>query len=353
MAMTAPARLRGRPLPGAHRFARDPSKALRTSYETECPPPVCPPSIFRRTQSMRSQRRSRRGTSSLRVPAFRAMPPPAREFFFGKGRCASCHFAQGEGAAIGPDLSDIASSLTVDEIRDALLTPDERIAPGYGVVSVRRGDGRTLRGFARNRSSFDIAVQDLTGAIHTLSLDDVASITDEKTSHMAAVKATDAELRDVIAFLSRMTGVRPALSYRRVHSTGIDFGRILNPRGDEWATFNGNVSGNRYSPLTAINKSNVSKLGVEVDVHHSAVDAVPSGHSVLSREHAVLRTGDGPDRCGRHDVRDGTEPGVRARSAHGPSDLALLAPAHRRIWFPMRHSGRTAASRFSATTCSW
>jgi PQQ-dependent dehydrogenase (methanol/ethanol family) len=196
-----------------------------------------------------------------------------RQFFVGKGQCVSCHLAQGEGSAIGPDLSDIALTLTVDEIRDALLNPDARIAPGYGLVSVRRRDGRTLRGFARNRSSFDLAIQDLTGAFHTLSLDDVVSITDEKTSHMPAAKASADELRDVAAYLSRLTGVRPGAVVRPAPSertrvegrgdTGIDFNRILNPKAGEWPTFNGNVSGNRYSPLTAVNKSNVSRLSVK------------------------------------------------------------------------------------------
>jgi putative heme-binding domain-containing protein len=96
-----------------------------------------------------------------------------RQFFVGKGQCVSCHPAQGQGSAIGPDLADIALTLTVDEMRDALLNPDARIAPGYGVVAVRLRNGRTLRGFARSRSSFDLAIQDLTGAFHTLSLDDV------------------------------------------------------------------------------------------------------------------------------------------------------------------------------------
>jgi len=187
-----------------------------------------------------------------------------RRFFVGQGQCVSCHLAQGEGSAIGPDLSDVALTLTVPDIRDALLNPGARIAPGYGVVAVRLRDGRMLRGFARSRSSFDLALQDLTGAFHTLSLDDVASITDEHTSHMPVVKATADELRDVIAYLSRLTGITPGAvaSPRRSH-TGIDFSSILNPKAGEWPTFNGNVSGNRYSPLTAINKSNVRTLSVK------------------------------------------------------------------------------------------
>src|SRR5687767_5304094 len=153
-----------------------------------------------------------------------------RQFFAGKGQCVSCHMAQGEGSAIGPDLSDVALTLTVADIRDALLNPNARIAPGYGVVSVRLRNGRTLRGFARSRGSFDLAVQDLAGTFHTLSLDDVASITEEKTSHMPAVKASGDELRDVVAYLSRLTGVRPgAIASTHGAGTGIDFSRILNP----------------------------------------------------------------------------------------------------------------------------
>ena len=187
-----------------------------------------------------------------------------RQFFTGKGQCVSCHLVQGEGAAIGPDLSEIALSLTVPEIRDALLNPDVRIAAGYGLVGVRQRDGRLLRGFARNRSSFELTIQDLTGTFHTVSLDDVASVTEEKMSHMAAVKASADEVRDVVAYLSRLTGVKPgALAPAGRGHTGIEFSRILNPKPGEWPTFNGNVSGNRYSPLTGINKSNVSKLSVK------------------------------------------------------------------------------------------
>ena len=48
----------------------------------------------------------------------------------------------GEGSAIGPDLSNVAREMTVDQIREALLQPDARIAPGYGLVTVRLRDGQ-------------------------------------------------------------------------------------------------------------------------------------------------------------------------------------------------------------------
>jgi PQQ-dependent dehydrogenase (methanol/ethanol family) len=42
--------------------------------------------------------------------------------------------------------------------------------------------------------------------------------------------------------------------------TAIDFARISHPKPGEWLTYNGNLSGNRYSELTQINHANVHQL---------------------------------------------------------------------------------------------
>ena len=68
-------------------------------------------------------------------------PAAGKEFFFGKGQCASCHMVYGEGSPIGPDLSNVAREMTVDQIRQSLLQPSAQIAPGYGLVTVRLRDG--------------------------------------------------------------------------------------------------------------------------------------------------------------------------------------------------------------------
>ncbi|MDA1236851.1 MAG: PQQ-binding-like beta-propeller repeat protein, partial [Acidobacteria bacterium] len=185
-----------------------------------------------------------------------------REFFFAQGKCASCHMVFGEGAPIGPDLSDVATDKTVDELREALLDPADHIAPGYGLVTLQLNDGRMLRGFARARTRFDIAVQDLSGGFHPLSLDQVASITEQEGSLMPAAKASGDELQNLIAFLSGLTGVKPETTPTSHSPTsgGVDFSTILNPKPGDWLTYNGNLSGNRRSQLTQINASNVDKL---------------------------------------------------------------------------------------------
>src|SRR5579864_3953267 len=47
-----------------------------------------------------------------------------KQFFFGKGQCASCHMVYGRGDPTGPDLSNVGRDMTVDQIREALLQPD-------------------------------------------------------------------------------------------------------------------------------------------------------------------------------------------------------------------------------------
>ena len=200
--------------------------------------------------------------SETSVPGDRAA---GRAFFFGKGGCAACHMVRGEGAPVGPDLSNVARQLTVDEIREALLRPDSRNAAGYTLVKLELRDGRTLRGFARGRTRFDIAVQDLEGALHPLSLDQVAGVTEERSSLMPPVKADGDELRDLVAYLSALKGVDPgaAVSPRSAQRGSIDFSAILNPKPGDWLTYNGSLSGNRYSELNEINATNLQKLGLK------------------------------------------------------------------------------------------
>jgi PQQ-dependent dehydrogenase (methanol/ethanol family) len=200
--------------------------------------------------------------SEIAVPGDRAA---GKKFFFGKGQCDSCHMVFGAGHPLGPDLSDLGKEMTVDQIREALLHPDATITPGYDLVTARLRDGQTLRGFARSRTEFDIQLQDLAGRLHSLSLDQVSAITDEKNSLMQPLKASPDELQDLIAYLSRLAGVQPGVptSAQSAAKGGIDFSRILNPRPGDWLTYNGKLSGNRYSELTQINATNLNKLGVK------------------------------------------------------------------------------------------
>src|SRR5881296_106926 len=192
-------------------------------------------------------------------------PAAGEQFFFGKGECGSCHMVSGRGQAIGPDLSNLADERTVDEIQSALKNPSADITPGYELVTVKLRDGNTLRGFARNRSNFDIRVEDLQGKLDLLEEGQIASIVEETQSVMPPVQATPEELQDLLAYLSRLTGVKPgALDTHPPPQGGdIDFERILHPKPGDWLTYNGTLNANRYSELSQINTANVNKLDLK------------------------------------------------------------------------------------------
>ena len=187
------------------------------------------------------------------------------QYFFGKGKCGSCHMVAGKGSPIGPDLSNLGHEMTLAELQTKLKDPGSRITTGYELVDVKLREGKTLRGFARSRSNFDIRLQDLQGRIHPLQENQIAAINDEKGIVMPAVQASPEELQNLMAYVSRLGGVKvgaPA-SAPSSKSDAIDFDRILHPKPGDWLSYNGNLNANRYSNLNQINTANVSQLDLK------------------------------------------------------------------------------------------
>jgi len=191
-------------------------------------------------------------------------PAAGEQFFFGKGKCGSCHMVSGRGQPIGPDLSNVGEERTLGQIQSVLKEPRAHITPGYELVTVKLRNGNTLRGFARNRSNFDIHVEDLQGKLHLLEEGQIVSIVQETQSVMPPVKATPEEWQDLLAYLSRLTGVKAGAldTYSPPQGGDVDFERILHPKPGDWLTYNGTLNANRYSELSQINTANVNKLGL-------------------------------------------------------------------------------------------
>ncbi|MEO7143406.1 MAG: PQQ-binding-like beta-propeller repeat protein [Bryobacteraceae bacterium] len=220
---------------------------------------------------------------SLNAPAAESRisgdPIAGERFFFGKGGCAACHMVDGRGHAVGPDLSDAGRELTLADLRSALLEPDAHITAGYGLATVELKDGKSIRGFERNRGNFDVELQDLQGRFHLLRSSQIAVIREEKQSLMPRLLAGPEELRDLIAYLGGLTGVKPG-----VHAVdeanaarGIGFPRIVEARPGDWLTYNGNVNGNRFSELSEVNRANVSRLAAKwsAAIPHFGLEVTP------------------------------------------------------------------------------
>jgi len=202
--------------------------------------------------------------NSLRAPA--ADHPASGDdaagerYFFGKGNCSGCHMVKGRGGNVGPDLSNLGRQRRLGQIQQALRDPASLQTPGYRLVSVRLRDGASLQGLVKNESNYDLQLQTLDGSLRLLSREQIAEETRAPSPLMPPVSATGEELRDLVAFLSRLTGESTPLIATSKLGDGVPFSRIADPKPGEWPTYQGNLSGNRHSPLREINTGNVEHL---------------------------------------------------------------------------------------------
>jgi alcohol dehydrogenase (cytochrome c) len=108
-------------------------------------------------------------------------------------------------------------------------------APPRG-VAVRMNDGREITGIVRYETLFDIGVHGSDGRFHSIPRREAAS---------------------VVFSASPPTGV-PAPA-----GGGLAFADIARPRPGEWPTYNGQLGGNRHSPLNQITTANVGALAAK------------------------------------------------------------------------------------------
>ncbi len=78
---------------------------------------------------------------------------------------------------------------------------------------------------------------------------------------MPPLEASGDTFTNVLAFLSRLSGVAPdiPLSGAEPRANPISFAEIVHPNPGEWLTYDGQLSGNRFSSLDQLNRANVGK----------------------------------------------------------------------------------------------
>ena len=220
---------------------------------------------------------------SLNESALEAKPggeaPTGEAFFFGKGRCGTCHMVNGRGSVNGPDLSDIGRKTTLRELELVLENPTSQMGvhttptcpswafcpdEGWRVVNVRLRNGSMLHGFARNRAEHDLQLQTFDGKMHLLVEPEYQETTAENRSYMPPLQATADERKNLLAYLSGLAGtpVGP-LGFEPDPVPADAIRAVINPKPGEWPAYNGVPGGNRHSSLSQVNVQNVRELQLQ------------------------------------------------------------------------------------------
>jgi len=164
---------------------------------------------------------------SLQKPA--TAPPggnaeAGRKLFFGEAYCSRCHMVFGQGGRLGPDLSRVGATRPREYLVESIREPDAQIterfvatdfgniSPTYELVTVTTRKGTTFSGVIINEDSFSLQFMDDREVIHSWPKSELQSITHEKRSPMpqyTSQQLTDAQLNDLLVFLSSLRGDRP------------------------------------------------------------------------------------------------------------------------------------------------
>src|SRR5712671_3880200 len=131
-------------------------------------------------------------------------PQNGKAIFFGRARCSECHLAAGAGGFIASDLSSYGRSRPIEEIRDAIVKPNQPSDAPSGTVTIATRAGQNLTGVLRNEDNFSLQLQSLDGIFHLLIKSDITSINRDPNSLMPANYGSTlsaSEQNDLVSFL--------------------------------------------------------------------------------------------------------------------------------------------------------
>ncbi len=119
--------------------------------------------------------------------------------------CGVCHSFNGEGGAIGPELSTVASKFSIEDLFEAIIEPSKVISDQYGSQIVTTKSGETVEGRVVH-DEFGVLVfeDDPEEPPVAIKETEIESIDDSPTSQMQEELINDLsaeELKDLTAFL--------------------------------------------------------------------------------------------------------------------------------------------------------
>ena len=137
-----------------------------------------------------------------------ARPDAARgKSLFQKARCNTCHIVRGEGTDFGPELSDIGTRLTSQQLFAAILNPSQTISLGYEGGTIGLENGSLLNGFVTSESETSVGLRIQGGLLKDLFKADIRTRKAMGISLMpAAIDATLApqDLVDLVGWLKTL-----------------------------------------------------------------------------------------------------------------------------------------------------
>lgn len=120
-------------------------------------------------------------------------------------QCTRCHAVGGGGGGVGPDLANIGNQLSREELLISLVDPSNRIATGYGVVSLTLKNGQKVSGVLTEETATKLTLRTSDAEPLHIQKEQVDKRQDAPSSMPPMGALLDKrELRDVLEYLTRL-----------------------------------------------------------------------------------------------------------------------------------------------------
>jgi quinoprotein glucose dehydrogenase len=118
--------------------------------------------------------------------------------------CINCHRLEGVGGNVGPDLTRMWETQSLEKLIEAILEPGKEIKEGFQSYVATTKKGQTFTGLKLVENSDEVILRDAEGHDLRLARKDVEQLTASKTSLMpdnVVSQLSYSQLIDLIAFL--------------------------------------------------------------------------------------------------------------------------------------------------------
>ncbi len=146
--------------------------------------------------------------------------------------CVNCHKLEGIGGQVGPDLTKLWETATIEKIMEAIVDPSKEIKEGFQSFRLTNKNGQTFQGLKIVDKPTEVVLRDANGKDLRFAREDIETIEASKTSLMpdnVVSQLSFDQFIDLVAFLKS----RDAQESLRGMATEF---RVVGPFGDDLRT---------------------------------------------------------------------------------------------------------------------
>jgi putative heme-binding domain-containing protein len=120
--------------------------------------------------------------------------------------CSRCHEIGNQGSALGPNLSRAGVARSYEYLKTSIVDPSVDIPAEYEPIRIVTQAGKRVQGVWVNEDSFTIQIRLPDESFASFDKQTLKEVAHEKKSTMPAYRLGETDLKNLLAYLSSLTG---------------------------------------------------------------------------------------------------------------------------------------------------